>query len=156
MSDPNLQVGFDDTEPRAGLVLIFSIATVIALVATVFFVTAYYDQVHEKLVYERQELPINEDLRNLRAKEDSELHSYGYADKEAGLVRVPIEQAMELVLADAAAGKPKYPTTPYQVKKEEPVAAPGAAAPGTAAASPAAVLNTTGGHAVAPAAAPHK
>ena len=146
MSDPNLQVGFDDTEPRAAWVLIFSIATIITLVATVMFVTAYYDQIHDKLVYERQELPINEDMRNLRAKEDNELHSYGFADKQAGLVRVPIERAMELVLADAASGKPKYPTTPYQVKKEDPVVAPGAAA---------APVAPPGGHAVAPAAA-HK
>ncbi len=150
MSDPNLQVGFDDTEPKAGWVLVFSIAVVVTLIATTVFVTAYYDQVHEKLVYERQELPINEDMRNLRAKEDNELHSYGYADKQAGLVRVPIERAMELVLADAASGKPKYPTTPYQVKIEVPVAAPGA--PGAATTTPA----TPGGNAVAPAAAPHK
>ena len=155
MSDPKLQPGFDDTEPRAGWVLAFSIATVVTIVATMIFVTAYYDQVHERLVYERQELPINEDLRNLRAKEDSELHSYGYADKQAGLVRVPIERAMELVLAEAAAGKPKYPTTPYQVKKEEPVALPGATPAVPGAPAPAATP-TTGGHAVAPAAAPHK
>ena len=60
MSDPNMQVGFDDTEPRAGWVLIFSIGTIVTLIATMLFVTAYYDQVHDKLVYERQELPINE------------------------------------------------------------------------------------------------
>jgi len=148
MSDPNLQVGFDNTEPQAGWVLVFSIAIILTLVATMVFVTAYYDQTHDKLVYERQQLPINEDMRNLRTKEDNELHSYGYSDKTAGLVRVPIERAMELVLADAAAAKPKYPTTPYQVKKEEPVAKPGAAAATTPV--------TPGGHAVAPAAAPHK
>ena len=148
MSDPNIEVGFDHSEPRAGWILIFSIGTIVTIIATMLFVTAYYDQVHDRLVYERQELPINEDLRNLRAKEDNELHSYGYADKQAGLVRVPIERAMEMVLADAAEGKPKYPTTPYQVKKEEPVAAPGAVG-----AAPAATSTTPGGHAVAPAAA---
>ena len=88
MSDPKLKAGFDDTEPRAGWVLAFSIGTIVTIIATMVFVTAYYDQVHARLVYERQELPINDDLRTLRAKEDSELHSYGYADKQAGLVRV--------------------------------------------------------------------
>ena len=76
-------------------VLLFSIAIIVTIVATMLFVTAYYDQAHDKLVYERQQVPINEDLRNLRAKEDYELHSYGYADKAAGVVRVPIERAME-------------------------------------------------------------
>ena len=147
MSDPKLQAGFDDTEPQAMWVLVFSLAIIVTIIATMLFVTAYYDQAHDKLVYERQQVPINEDMRNLRAKEDNELHSYGYADKSAGVIRMPIERAMELVLTDAAEGKPKYPTTPYIVKKEEPVVAvaPGAPAPAT-----------PGGHTVAPAPAAHK
>lgn len=154
MSNPQIKAGFDESEPEAQYVLIFSLAIIVTIVATMLFVTAYYDAAHDKLVYERQQLPINEDLRNLRTKEDNDLHSYGFVDKAAGQVRVPIERAMELVLTDATDGKPKYPTTPYIVKKEEPVAAAGAApgqAPGMAAAPVPA-----GGHAVAPAAATHK
>ena len=152
MSNPQLKAGFDESEPQAPYVLMFSLAIVVTIVATMLFVTAYYDAAHDKLVYERQQLPINEDLRNLRTKEDNELHSYGFVDKQAGQVRVPIERAMELVLTDASEGKPKYPTTPDIVKKEEPVAAAGVApgqAPGTA-------TVPAGGHAVAPAAATHK
>jgi len=156
MSNPHEKAGFDDTEPQAVWILVFAIAIIVTLVATMLFVTAYYDQTHDKLVYERQQLPINQDLRTLQAKEDNELHSYGYADKKAGVVRVPVERAMELVLADATDGKPKYPTTPYQVKKEEPV---GQAAPGAPGAKPAAgapATATPGGHTVAPAPAAHK
>jgi hypothetical protein len=39
-----------------------------------------------------------EDLRELRAKEDELLGSYGWVDKNAGVVRIPIEQAMKLTL----------------------------------------------------------
>ena len=154
MSDPNVKTGFDDTEPEAQYVLVFSLAIIVTIVATMLFVTAYYDAAHDKLVYERQQLPINEDLRNLRTREDNDLHSYGFVDQKAGQVRIPIERAMELVLTEAAEGKPKYPTTPYIVKKEDPVAVAGAvpgAKPGEApTAAPA------GGHAVAPAAPGHK
>lgn len=39
-----------------------------------------------------------QDLRDLRAQEDAVLNSYGWVDKNAGLVRVPIERAMELTV----------------------------------------------------------
>ena len=39
-----------------------------------------------------------QDLRDLRAQEDTVLHSYGWVDKNASVVRVPIERAMELTV----------------------------------------------------------
>ena len=39
-----------------------------------------------------------EDLRELRAKEDELLGSYGWVDKNAGVVRIPIDEAMRLTL----------------------------------------------------------
>ena len=39
-----------------------------------------------------------EDLRDLRAKEDELLQSYGWVDKNAGIVRIPIDDAIRLTL----------------------------------------------------------
>jgi len=39
-----------------------------------------------------------EDLKAYQAEEDAILHSYGWADKSAGVVHIPIERAMELSL----------------------------------------------------------
>ena len=39
-----------------------------------------------------------QDLANLRAKEDEQLGSYGWVDKNAGVVRIPIDAAMRLTL----------------------------------------------------------
>ena len=39
-----------------------------------------------------------QDLSDLRAKEDEVLGSYGWVDKNAGVVRIPIEAAMKLTL----------------------------------------------------------
>ena len=39
-----------------------------------------------------------EDLRNLREAEDRALTTYGWVDKNAGIVRIPIEQAMKLTV----------------------------------------------------------
>jgi hypothetical protein len=37
------------------------------------------------------------DLLAFRAKEDAVLHTYGWVDKSRGIVRVPIERAMEIL-----------------------------------------------------------
>jgi hypothetical protein len=39
-----------------------------------------------------------QDLADLRAKEDDMLTSYGWVDKNAGVVRIPIDAAMKLTL----------------------------------------------------------
>jgi hypothetical protein len=39
-----------------------------------------------------------EDLSELRAREDAILRSYGWVDRNAGVVRIPIDRAMELTL----------------------------------------------------------
>ena len=44
-----------------------------------------------------QQFPRNE-LYEFRTKEDAELHSYGWVDKNAGTVHIPIEDAMSLML----------------------------------------------------------
>ena len=49
------------------------------------------------------------DINALRAKEDAILTSYGWVDGEAGIVRIPIEEAMRLV---AERGVPKGVGTP--------------------------------------------
>lgn len=37
------------------------------------------------------------DLKDFRAREDTELNTYGWIDRTAGVVRIPIERAMELI-----------------------------------------------------------
>ena len=39
-----------------------------------------------------------EDMRALRAREDAVLNSYGWVDKTAGVVRIPIDEAIKLTV----------------------------------------------------------
>jgi hypothetical protein len=39
-----------------------------------------------------------QDLRDLRAREDEILRSYGWVDRNAGIVRIPIDEAMRLTV----------------------------------------------------------
>lgn len=42
-------------------------------------------------------------LLELRAEEDAILHSYGWVNREAGIVRIPIERAIEVLTRKAPA-----------------------------------------------------
>ncbi len=55
-----------------------------------------------------QRSPI-EDLRTLRAREDADLRHYGWVDREGGVVRIPIERAIEIL---AARGLPARAAAP--------------------------------------------
>ena len=44
-----------------------------------------------------QQFPANE-LYEFRTQEEAELHSYGWVDKNAGTVRIPIDEAIRLTL----------------------------------------------------------
>ena len=39
-----------------------------------------------------------EDLRKFRAEEDATLNSYGWVNQQAGIVRIPIDRAMQLLV----------------------------------------------------------
>jgi hypothetical protein len=39
-----------------------------------------------------------EDLRSLRSRQDAHLREYGWVDKDAGIARIPIEEAMRIVV----------------------------------------------------------
>ena len=43
-----------------------------------------------------------DDLHDLRRAEDERLHSYGWIDRRAGIVHLPIERAMELLAGEAS------------------------------------------------------
>jgi hypothetical protein len=62
--------------------------------------TEYPLAVQESRVPPEPRLQINprEDLSNLRSREDESLTSYGWVDRNAGVVRIPIERAMQLIV----------------------------------------------------------
>jgi hypothetical protein len=72
-----------------------------------------------------------ENLKTLREETDKALTTYGWIDKNKGLARIPIQRAMELIVADLAKQKPA-PAGPIAT----PQAQATASAP-TSAASPA-------------------
>lgn len=54
-----------------------------------------------------------QDRTAIQAAEDAVLHSYGWVDQKAGIVRVPIDRAMDLLLER---GLPARPGNPGQAR----------------------------------------
>jgi hypothetical protein len=46
------------------------------------------------------------DIERLRAAEQEHLTTYGWVDSNAGIVRIPIERAIQMTLADVVAASP--------------------------------------------------
>lgn len=79
----------------------------------------------ENKSFPRLQLAPPEDLKRFRAREDEELNSYGWIDRTAGVVRIPIGRAMELVLQrglPTRSGTDAGPLGPssYQLQQERP------------------------------------
>ncbi len=111
--------GYDRQDPNVRLIGLLAVATILFLIAVIFGLQFHYDSLHEQQVFVKVLEPESEQLQNLRAREDEELHSYKYLDRDKGIVRLPIERAMELLAQEYAAGKLKYPAAPYPVKPDE-------------------------------------
>jgi hypothetical protein len=48
-----------------------------------------------------------EDLRAMRAAEDSLLHSFGWVERDQGIARVPVERGMEMLLHEGLPTRPE-------------------------------------------------
>ena len=57
-----------------------------------------------------------EDIMKLRIGEEAALHQYGWVDRNAGIVRIPIDEAMKLTLER---GLPARPQDPAQIAEAD-------------------------------------
>ncbi len=55
-----------------------------------------------------------EDLKAMRAEEDQRLTTYGWVDQAGGVVRIPIDQAMQLLLKQGLPARPAPPPGPRE------------------------------------------
>ena len=108
-------------------VILFGVALVALTVVVLFLMSAFFasmaarrahrDTPLSPLALSRPQIPPeprlqltpNQELQQERQAEDALLHSYGWVDRAAGVVRIPIEQAMDLL---ATRGLPTRLTAP--------------------------------------------
>src|SRR5215470_6498390 len=115
--------GFDRSEPKVGAIAGFAVGSVILLVITIVALQGYFNKIWDEAVYEKVLAPPSEQLKDLHYREDWFLTHYSFTDKKTGVVRIPLDQAMQKFAAEAAQGKLFYPAKNYVPKKEEEQAA---------------------------------
>src|SRR5580704_13552900 len=130
--------GFDPGEPQVTSIWGFAVGSIVVLLITIFALQHYFEKVWNDAVYEKVLVAPSEQLQQMRGRDDWDLTHSMYLNKETGQVRIPLDQAQELFLQEAAAGKPFYPGKPTAPKKDDAdgwqglqVDTPGGAAPAT-------------------------
>jgi len=152
-------VSYDHSEPGYRAIALYMAATVVFLGLIGIAIQNYYDLTYNADEYKRVLSQENWVLQDLRQKEAWELTHYSYVDKNKGVVRIPIDEAMQLVAQEAAENRLKYPTNPSRVKTPEELAAagnPGVSPQGAAAATAAQKEGTKSSPNVQPPAPEHK
>ncbi len=92
----------EDKVNTGTLLIIGVVGSVITFLIVMVLRVSYYNMV-DSMQAERGNAGMNLEERNeIRAEQREALESYGWVDREAGTVRIPIEDAKKLVLKDLA------------------------------------------------------
>jgi hypothetical protein len=111
--------------PKNSMILAMVIGTVGALIFVVlalaqFFNMAVRDEIQDKVLAQPSSA-----LRELHAREAADLSRYAWVDQKKGIVRIPVDRAVELTLRD-------WPQRPQGLVKVEDTAPAAASAPASA------------------------
>lgn len=125
---------FDRHEPKSGVIAIVTASVVAVLVVMIVGIYWLYTVAYEKVEFEQYSGVSSTELQAVHDREEEHLHRYSYINKEQGVVRLPIDRAIEIVDAEFKdGGKVGYVTKSYPVKVELPGGAAGGANPPVAA-----------------------
>jgi hypothetical protein len=83
------------------------------------------DTLAEGKAFPRLQVVPAEDLRKFREREEAELNTYGWINRTAGVVRIPVTRAMELVLqrklpSRSGTNESGLGPTSYQLQQQRP------------------------------------
>jgi hypothetical protein len=133
------QPGYETRDAAAGELLGFGVGLIIAIAVIQLLMLGFYGlflSERPKPLPEPAESNIYQQLRDLHRDEDLALSRYEWVDRKAGVVRIPIDRAIELV-AEKGVRFGKGPKTEREMNSHAgtPVPAP-ATGPGKDSASP--------------------
>jgi hypothetical protein len=92
--------GHETRDANVNALLSFGVGLIIALVVVHFLVYGFYYlflSERPKKVPVQPTTNLYQQLRDLHSHEEATLERYGWVDRKAGVVRIPIERAIELV-----------------------------------------------------------
>jgi hypothetical protein len=110
----DLPTGYERSDLKPGTIALFGIGLAVVIGAAVVITSLFVH--YRALQLPRQETPVprlagereatpeprlqvdaQNELRQMRAAEGAALNSYGWVDKDAGIVKIPVDRAMEIL-----------------------------------------------------------
>jgi len=101
--------GYEKKDVSISKVVITIVISVISLAVILLLLNSYFAASTEEQIFNAVLKPESAALRELRAREEETLNSYGRLDSAAGIYRIPIDRAMQL-MADEAFRATEKPT----------------------------------------------
>jgi hypothetical protein len=121
--DPALEAGpgYEVRDTNIRTVTLFGVGLVLLVVVANLLLLGVYDQLYKQR--EPRETPtpaenLAAQMRSMRQTEDAVLFGYGWVDRKAGVVRIPIDRAIDLV-ARRGVPRGKGPQTEIQINSRE-------------------------------------
>jgi hypothetical protein len=121
------EAGHEERDVNVRAITKFGIGLTLTVIATMFLLGGLFHFFSQRLTRQFQPAPETRtaaavklppqprlqdhprtDLRAIRSEEDKLLHQYGWVDKEHGVVRIPVERAMDIL---SQRGLPARPPT---------------------------------------------
>ncbi len=103
------ELGYDRQDPQSLLITILGVIGAILLYAIIVGLEFYYNRMNEQLINTKVYTTTPTQLRDLRTREDESLTRYRYIDEAKGIVQIPIDKAIELVLKEGDKPMPPVP-----------------------------------------------
>jgi hypothetical protein len=91
-------------EPKSGLVAVVGVVSAVVLVAVILVLQAIYYRAEQKENLAKAVM-VPPEAQAVRAEQLGQLQGYRVVDPQQGIVAIPIDRAMELVLQEARAGR---------------------------------------------------
>ena len=134
--DDHGELAMEDDRPKNGIIVTTIVVTAVAVVASVLGIREVYYSYFGAEAQEKIYGLTSAELKEVRAEEKAKLNRYQWVSKKDGVVRIPLDRAVALTLADykekakQAAQAPK----PVEAPKPDGSAAPDAPKPAGSAA----------------------
>ncbi len=90
---------------RTGWILTSGIVGAILFVSAMAWLNSFFAVSRNQEVYRKVLSLSNPKLAELRAQEAEILNSYGWVDQQKGIVRIPVDKAMEIMTREARAAR---------------------------------------------------
>lgn len=91
-------------DPKAGAIAIILVVGGVLLVTFLVWLQAIFYRAVEGESRRKTYAEVPQQLAELRARQEGDLHSYGWVDEKAEITRIPIDRAMDLVVSDLGGG----------------------------------------------------